>query len=127
SPTRPSRIEQMVMPSWAAASIIDRFSPALMTVMALRLPCATMASSRSRRAEIRANSAATKKALPASSTKVRTTPKTSPMVVLLEFARLQILGGDRDQADPVDAPAVHALHACDPATPTGGAVLDLLT
>ena len=63
SPTRPSRIEQTVMPSCAPASISGRFSPARMTVTALCLPCSARASSRSRRAEINANSAPTKNAL----------------------------------------------------------------
>ena len=55
------------MPSCAPASISDRFCPARITVTALRLPCSARASSRSRRAEISANSAPTKNAFASSS------------------------------------------------------------
>src|SRR5882757_4607744 len=82
SPTRPNRIEQIVIPSCAPASITGKFSPARMTVTALCLPCSARASSRSRRAEISANSAPTKNALAASRITVRTTPKKSPISVV---------------------------------------------
>src|SRR4051812_1568932 len=86
SPTRPSAIEQIVMPSCAPASISGRFSPARMTATALCLPCSANASSRSRRAEINANSAPTKNALAASSKTVRITPRKSPIGALLFLA-----------------------------------------
>ena len=79
SPMRPSRIEQMVMPSCAPASISDRFSPARITVTALFLPCSASASSRSRRAEISANSEPTKNALAPSSSTISSTPRRSPI------------------------------------------------
>src|SRR6267378_4189185 len=82
SPTRPNRIEQIVIPSCAPASITGKFSPARMTVTALCLPCSARASSRSRRAEINANSAPTKNALAARSSTVRTTLKKSPINIL---------------------------------------------
>src|SRR6476660_8579583 len=82
SPTRPNRIAQTVMQSCAPASITGRFSTDRMTVTALCLPCSARASSRSRRAEINANSAPTKKPLAASNATVRITPRKSPISAL---------------------------------------------
>ena len=65
SPIRPSRMEQIVMPNCAPASITERRSEARMTVRARENPSSSRASRRSRRAEINENSAATKKALAA--------------------------------------------------------------
>src|SRR4051794_24059522 len=107
SPTRPRRIEHTVMPSWAPASISDRFWPAWITVTALRLPCSASASRRSRRAEISANSAATKKAFKASSSTVSRTPNRS-------LIRGLLVGAEPDQRDEVDAAAVHPLDGCQP-------------
>ena len=61
SPSAPSASEQIVIPSWAAASIIERCSLARSTVPAPEVPASTIVSRRSRRAEISANSAPTKK------------------------------------------------------------------
>src|SRR5882757_660045 len=108
SPTRPSRIEHTVMPSCAPASISERFCPARITAIALRLPCSARASSRSRRAEMSANSAATKKALAASSNTVSRTPSRSLIGGLL-------VGAEPDQLDQVDAATVHSLDARQPA------------
>src|ERR1700752_463948 len=109
SPTRPNRIEQIVIPSCAPASITGRFSPARMTVTALCLPCSARASSRSRRAEINANSAATKNALAASSRTVRTTPKKSPMVVVQFAAPAQLR-----QFKLIDPATIHLQHRGQP-------------
>src|ERR1700694_5630289 len=102
SPMRPSRIEHAVMPSCAPASISDRFSPARMTVTALCLPCSASASSRSRRAEIRANSAPTKNALALNSATVSRTPSQSPIGRPLVGP-----GAEPNQLDQVDAATVH--------------------
>ncbi len=67
SPRRPSRSEQIVMPSCDAASMRERSAPARSTVRAAAVPESAIASSRSRRAEMSANSAPTKNALAASS------------------------------------------------------------
>src|ERR1700682_1504344 len=111
SPTRPNRIEQIVIPSCAPASITGRFSPARMTVTALCLPCSARASRRSRRAEISANSAATKNAFAASSSTVRTTPKKSPIRVVASVATPAQLR----QFKLIDRPAVHLQHSRQPA------------
>jgi hypothetical protein len=71
SPRRPSSSEQIVMPSWAPASISETFLLALMTIFARALPCSSNASSRSRRDEIRLNSAPTKNAFASSRTTTR--------------------------------------------------------
>jgi hypothetical protein len=63
SPRRPNSTEQIVMPSWDAASIRERSAPARNAVDAPAVPAWAIASSRSRRAETSANSAPTKKAL----------------------------------------------------------------
>src|SRR6202171_4420219 len=110
-PMRPSRIEHTVMPSCAPASITGRFSPARMTVTALCLPCSARASRRSRRAEISANSAATKNAFAASSSTVRTTPKKSPIRVVASVATPAQLR----QFKLIDPPAVHLQHSRQPA------------
>src|ERR1700694_2331009 len=118
SPMRPSRIEHAVMPSCAPASISDRFSPARMTVTALCLPCSAGGArrpvpprglpcparppSRSRRAEIRANSAPTKNALALNSATVSRTPSQSPIGRPLVGP-----GAEPNQLDQVDAATVH--------------------
>ena len=111
SPTRPSRIEQTVMPSWAPASISGRFSPARITVTALRLPCSARASSRSRRADINANSAPTKNALAPRSSTVSTTPRKSPIGMALFLVAPPELG----QLELVDPTTVHPDHRGQPA------------
>src|SRR5271165_2517839 len=112
SPTRPSRIEHTVMPSCAPASISDRFSPARITVTALRLPCSARASSRSRRAEISANSAPTKNPFATSSKTVSSTPSTSPPI---GNSFIGPAGAGLHQLEQVDAPAFHPLHGGSPA------------
>src|SRR3954454_15499323 len=110
SPTRPSAIEQTVLPSCAPASISGRFSPARMTATALCLPCSANASSRSRRAEINANSAPTKNALAARSTTVRITPRKSLMgAVLFLVARAQLR-----ELQLIDAAPIHPHHRGQP-------------
>ena len=79
SPSRPSRIDDTVIPSWAPANISGSCSPARIAVTALDLPCSANASSRSRRAEISENSAPTKNALVATSRMVANTPSKSPI------------------------------------------------
>src|SRR6201988_5298268 len=111
SPTRPNRIEQMVMPSCAPASITGRFCPARITVTALCLPCSARASSRSRRAEINANSAPTKNALAARSTEVRTTLRKSPISVV----RFVAAPAQLRQFQLIDAATVHLQHGRQPA------------
>jgi hypothetical protein len=54
--------QQIVMPSWAAASISDTRSIAPSVTRAARLPAAALGSMALRRAEMSANSAPTKKA-----------------------------------------------------------------
>ena len=66
SPRRPSSSEQIVMPSWAAASMRDRSAPAFSTAEAPEVPARAIVSNRSRREEINANSAPTKNALASS-------------------------------------------------------------
>src|SRR6185503_11248632 len=111
SPTRPNRIEQTVMPSCAPASISGRFSPARITVTALCLPCSARASSRSRRAEINANSAPTKNALAASSTAVSSTPRKSPISVVGSFGALTQLR----ELQLIDPSTVHLQYGGQPA------------
>ena len=60
--------EQMVMPSWLVASMRVACSIAHRVVFADRLPSAARGSIWERRADMTANSAPTKNALPASST-----------------------------------------------------------
>src|SRR5690242_12782820 len=98
------------MPSCDPASISDRFSPARITVTALRLPCSASACNRSRRAEMSENSDATKNALAASSSTVSSTPKTSLMVVVSLFGASAQFG----ELEEVDATAVHADHRGQP-------------
>src|SRR3954452_4362320 len=111
SPTRPSRIEQTVMPSCAPASISGSFSPARMTATALCLPCSARVSSRSRRAEISANSAPTKNALAARSSTVRTTLRKSPIGAL----RVVTTPAKLRQFQLIYPAAVHQQHGGQPA------------
>src|ERR1700737_2093621 len=122
SPTRPNRIEQIVMPSCAPASITGKFSPARMTVTALCLPCSARASSRSRRAEINANSAPTKNALAARSSTVRTTLKKSPISILASSRRRSsdvaffvAASAQLRQFQLIDPATVHPQHRGQPA------------
>ena len=66
SATTPSDVEQTVTPSWAAASIKETCSIAHSTTRARRDPASASGSTALRRAEMIANSAPTKNALPAS-------------------------------------------------------------
>ena len=66
SATRPRVVEQTVTPSWAHASMSETCSMAHSTVRARRLPASASGSMALRRAEMMANSAPTKNALPAS-------------------------------------------------------------
>ena len=72
SETTPRPSVHMVMPSWAPASISDSSEIPATAARAGRLPARAARSSRGRRAATRANSAATKKPLPASSSTVTT-------------------------------------------------------
>ena len=63
SATLPSTSEQIVMPNWEPASMMERCSVACRTFLAAGLPWAIRDSMRSRREEIRQNSLATKNAL----------------------------------------------------------------
>ncbi|SCF81686.1 hypothetical protein GA0115255_107495, partial [Streptomyces sp. Ncost-T6T-2b] len=65
--TEPRPRVQMVMPSWAPASISDSSRIPASAAFAPRCPRATACSMRWRLAATRANSAATKKPLPISS------------------------------------------------------------
>ena len=66
--------EQTVMPSWAHASISETFSMARSVVWARLDPASARGSIWLRRADITANSAATKNALPTSSTASQSIP-----------------------------------------------------
>ncbi len=61
------------MPSWFTPMTSEMFSIAVMVVRAIRDPASARGSSCVRRADTRANSAPTKKALPSSSSTARTT------------------------------------------------------
>src|ERR1700738_5171638 len=113
SPMRPNRIEHTVIPSCAPASITERFCPARITVTALRLPCSASASSRSRRAEISANSAPTKKAFASNSRRVSTTPSTSA----IGDHRAPVASWKLDEIQLIDAATVHLRDGRAPSDP----------
>src|SRR5580693_3088394 len=116
SPSRPSRIDDTVIPSWAPANISGSCSPARMTVTALDLPCSASASNRSRRAEISENSAPTKNALVAISKMVANTPSRSPISNPSHGGITAII--DMGQVKQVDTAAIHSDH---PGLPAGRA------
>ena len=70
SATTPSPVEHRVTPNWAVASIREMCWRAHRAVAALASPASARGSSWERREEVTANSAPTKKALPASRRKV---------------------------------------------------------
>src|SRR5689334_7390352 len=84
SPRRPSSSELIVMPSWAAASMRERSALAFSTAAAPEVPARAMVSSRSRRAEISANSAPTKNAL--ASSRRTAAPRASKSLLTADLA-----------------------------------------
>ncbi len=72
----------MVIPSWHPAIISDTFSMAPNVILAARDPAAAVGSMMVRRAEMRANSAPTKKALKSSRNTVSPMPQALLMTCL---------------------------------------------
>src|SRR5215213_2204954 len=102
----PSRRLHTVMPSWLTPMTREMFSIAERVMRAIREPACARGSIWLRRAEISANSAPTKNALPSSSNPASTSPVRLPIGALL------VLLAHRDR-QPVEAQPVHAVDAQD--------------